>query len=86
MQSSLNRTTIFKFIVHGIELHAAFEERENKQKNAELLLKILELSFVSHKIAFSNSILWEKIDNSNLLNVYKHKGLVPMFTNKDFNG
>ena len=28
----------------------------------------------------------EKIDNSKLLNVYKHKGLVPMFTNKDFYG
>ena len=31
----------------------------------------------------SNAILWEKIDNSKLLNVYKHKWLVPMFTNKD---
>ena len=29
---------------------------------------------------------WEKIDNSKLINVYKHKGLVPMFTNKDFYG
>ena len=29
---------------------------------------------------------WEKKDNSKLLNVYKHKGLVPMFTNKDFYG
>ena len=36
MKPSLNRTTIFKFIVHGIELHAALEERESKQKNAEL--------------------------------------------------
>ena len=26
----------FKLIVHGIELHAAFEERENKQKNAKV--------------------------------------------------
>ena len=34
MKPSLNRTTIL--IVHGIELHAAFEERENKQKNAKL--------------------------------------------------
>ena len=33
MEPSLNRTTIFILIVHGIELHAAFEERENKQKN-----------------------------------------------------
>ena len=32
---SLNRTTIFKLIVHGIELHTAFEERENKQKNVK---------------------------------------------------
>ena len=36
MKPSLNRTTIFKLIVHKIELHAAFEERENKQKNAKL--------------------------------------------------
>ena len=86
MKPSLNRTTIFKLIVHGIELHAAFEERENKQKNAKLYLKKFELSFVSHKIAFSNAILWEKIDNSKLINVYKLKGLVPMFTNKDFYG
>ena len=35
MKLSLNRTTIYKHIVHGIELHAAFEERENKQKNAK---------------------------------------------------
>ena len=27
MKPSLNRTTIFKLIVHGIELHAAFETR-----------------------------------------------------------
>ena len=86
MKSSFNRTTIFKLIVHGIELHAAFEERENKQKNAKLKFKKSELSFVSHKIEFSNAILWEKIDNSKLLNVYKHKRLVPMFTNKDFHG
>ena len=36
MKPSLNRTTSFKLIVHGIELHAAFEEKENKQKNAKL--------------------------------------------------
>ena len=28
---SLNRTTIFKLIGHGIELRAAIKERENKQ-------------------------------------------------------
>ena len=33
MKPSLNRTTIFILIAYGIELHAAFEERENKQKN-----------------------------------------------------
>ena len=33
--------------MHGIELHAAFEERDNKQENA----KFLELSLFSHKIA-----------------------------------
>ena len=27
-----------------------------------------------------------KIDNDKLLNVYKHKGLVPIFTIKDFYG
>ena len=86
MKPSLNRTTIFKLIVHGIELHAAFEKRENKQKNAKLLLKKLELSFFSHKFALVMQICWEKRDNSKLLNVYKHKGLVPMFTNKDFYG
>ena len=31
MEPSVNRTTIFTLIVHGIELHAAFEERENKR-------------------------------------------------------
>ena len=31
MNPSQNRTTIFKLIEHEIELHAAFEERENKQ-------------------------------------------------------
>ena len=51
MKPSVNRTTIFKLIVHGIELHAAFEERENKQKNAKFWFKNLELSFFSHKIA-----------------------------------
>ena len=34
MKPSFNRTTIFKLIVHGIELRTAFEERENKQKKA----------------------------------------------------
>ena len=31
----LNRTTTFKLNVHEIKLHAAFEEIENKQKNAK---------------------------------------------------
>ena len=35
MKPSQNRTTISKLIVQEIELHAAFEERENKQKNAK---------------------------------------------------
>ena len=34
MKPSVNGTTTFTFMVHGIELHAAFEERENKQNNA----------------------------------------------------
>ena len=38
--------------MHGIELHATFEERKNKkQKNAKFLFKNVELSFFSHKIA-----------------------------------
>ena len=86
MKPSLNRTTISKLIVHGIELHAAFEKKESKQKNAKLYFKKIELSFFSHKIAFTNAILWEKKDNSNLLNVYKHKGLVPMLQIKTFMG
>ena len=28
MKPSVNRTTIFTLIVHGIELHAAFEEEK----------------------------------------------------------
>ena len=36
VKPSLNRTTIFKLIVHEIELHAACEKGENKQKNAKL--------------------------------------------------
>ena len=35
MKPSLSRTIIFKLIVQGIELHGAFEERENKQKTAK---------------------------------------------------
>ena len=76
MKPSLNRTTIFKLIVHGIELHAAFEKRENKKTNAKFSFKNLELSFFSHKIAFL------KKDNSKLNNVFKHKWLVTMFTNR----
>ena len=34
MKLSVIRTTTFTLMVHGIELHAAFEERENKQKKA----------------------------------------------------
>ena len=52
MKPSLNRTTIFKLIVRRIKLHAAFEEREYKQKNAKVLIKKnLEFSFFSYKSA-----------------------------------
>ena len=44
----------------------------------------LELSFFSHKNALVMHILLEKKDNSKLCNIYKHKWLVPMFTNIDF--
>ena len=36
IKPSLHRATIFKLIVHGIYLHTAFEERENKQMNVKL--------------------------------------------------
>ena len=84
MKPSQNRTTIFKLIVHGIELHAAFEGRENKQKNTKFSLKLFRVIFLFPQKCISDVILWEKKDNSNLYNVYKHKGLVPMFTNKEF--
>ena len=45
------QNNLFKLIVHRIELHAAFEERENKQKNANFFIIFLELSFFSHKNA-----------------------------------
>ena len=62
----LSATTIFKLILHEMELRTAFEERENKQKIAKFLSKNGELTFFSHKIA--------------LRIVYKHKCLVRMFT------
>ena len=34
MKPFINRTTTFTLMVHEKELHAAFEEGENKQKNA----------------------------------------------------
>ena len=52
MKQSLKRMTIFKLILHWVELHAAFEERENKQKNAKFFFTNLELSFFSNKFAF----------------------------------
>ena len=83
-EASQNRTTIFKLIVHGIEVHAAFEERENKQKNAKFYLIFFRVIFLFPQKCISDAILWEKKDHSKLCNVYKHKWLVPMFTNKDF--
>ena len=85
MKPSQNRTTIFKLIVHGIELHAAFEERENKQKNAKFQFKKFRVIFLFPQKCISGAILWEKKDNSKVRNVYKHKWLVTMFTNKDCN-
>ena len=76
--------TIFKLIVYGIELHAAFEERENKQKNAKFSLKFFRVIFLFPQKCISDATLWEKKDNSKLCNVYKHKWLVTMFTNSDF--
>ena len=51
MKQSQNRTTIFKLIVHGIELHAAFEERENKQKNDKFELNLYRVIFLFPKNA-----------------------------------
>ena len=48
MKQSLNRTTIFKLIVHGTKLRMTCEEKENKQKNATFQAKIeIYLSFPS---------------------------------------
>ena len=82
----LNRTTIFKLIVHSIEQHAAFEERKIKQTNAKSWFKKLRVIFLFQQNWISNAILWEKKDNSILSNVYKHKWLLTMFTKKDLYG
>ena len=68
MKKSLSRTTIINLIVHGIEPHTKFEERENKQKNKRVM------QFYGKRKITLNYVI-----------VYKHKWLVPMFTNKDFN-
>ena len=83
MKPSVNRTTTFTLIVHGIELHDAFEERENKQKTLTFNY-FFRVIFLFPQKCISNAILWEKKDNSKLCNVYKHKWLVPMFTNEEF--
>ena len=62
----------------------AFEERENKQKNAKFKLKFIRVIFLFPPKYISDAILWEKKDNAKLCNVYKNKWLVTMFTNKDF--
>ena len=49
-------------------------------------MKKIELSFFSHKIVLVMQFYGKKKDNTKLLNAYKHKWLVPMFTNKDFYG
>ena len=69
MKPSVNRTTTFTLMVHGIELHAAFEERENKQKNANFSLKFIRVIFLFPQKCICNAILWEKKDNSKLYNV-----------------
>ena len=47
-------------------------------------MKFLRVIFLFPQNCISDAILWEKTDNSNLCIVYKHKWLMPMFTNKDF--
>ena len=34
-EATLKQNDHFKLIVHGIEIHTAFQERENKQKKAK---------------------------------------------------
>ena len=68
MEPSVNRTTTFILMVHGIELHAAFEERENKQKNAYFSLNFFRVIFLFPQKCISNSILLKKKDNSKLWN------------------
>ena len=57
MKPSVNRTTTFTPMVHGIELHAAFEERENKQNNANFQLNIFRVIFLFQQKCISNAIL-----------------------------
>ena len=80
MKLSLNRTTICKLIVHGIELHTTFQERENKQKNAKFQTKNWELSFLSPKIA-----LVMRFYGKRKIIKLRDEWLVTMFTNKYFN-
>ena len=66
MKPSISRDTIFKINVNERELRMSFEEKDNKQNDANI--KNWELSFYSHNIA--------------LRNVYKHKCLVTIFSNE----
>ena len=66
----LMRMTIFKLIVHGIELRAAFEERENKLKNAKFLMQKLRVLFLC-----SQNCIMQCLYNVTY---------VTMFTNRDF--
>ena len=63
MKPSQNRTTIFKLIVHGIELHVAFEERDIKKKNAKFSLKSVMQFYEKRKIT-QNYTLFININGS----------------------
>ena len=83
MEPSINRTTVFKLIVLGIELHTAFEERENKKKRMlNFNSKIKSFLSFPTKLHYECIFVREK-NNSKLRNVYKHSWLMTTFTNKE---
>ena len=67
---SLNRTAIFKLVVNGKSYARPLKKDKINKRTLDFNLKTESLSLFSHKIALGD--------------VYKHKWLVPMFTNKDF--
>ena len=74
MNPSENRTTIFKLIVNGIELRAAFEERKNKQKNARFVFKNESYLSFSHTTALGDDVsIFNRSINYHAIYTQRHK-------------